>query len=319
MDGWEALADAHGVLGASRAGTAGLTARDLRTLVRHGELAHLDRGWYALTSALPDPRDRWEWRRRRHALRALAAIQAYDSQVAASHHTALVLHGLPTYAADLRQVHVTRLGHGQFRRRSGLTVHERLPESRTTATILDSVVDIGTAVMDTVRLNGLMAGLVAADAALHTGAVTMDELGAAAAVLAGPASRQPRRLVTLADGRAESPGETRLREALRLMGLVAVPQYRIVDGSFVAVVDLYVEACRLAVEFDGFVKYSRLDPTATGPTPAEVLFAEKVREDHVRELGHGFLRVIWSDLQDLHALRRRIELLIERLGHRPAA
>lgn len=319
MDGWEALADGRGILSASHALAAGLTARDLRTLVRQGLLVHLGRGWYALTAALPDPSDRWEWRRQLHALRAHAAVQAYASQVAASHHTALVLHGLPTYAADLRQVHVTRLGHGQFRRRSGLTVHESFPESRATATISGGLVDIGTAVLDTVRLNGLMAGLVAADAALNSGALTHEDLDSAAAVLAGPASRVPRRLTTLADGRAESPGETRLREALRLMGLVAIPQYRIVDGSFVAVVDLYVEAHRLAVEFDGFVKYGRLNPHALGPTPAEVVLAEKVREDHVRELGHGFLRVVWSDLEDLHALRRRIELLIERLGHRPAA
>src|SRR5690349_18653536 len=154
MDGWEALADGYGILGSAHASAAGLTSRDVRTLVRREALAHLDRGWYALTAALPDPSDRWEWRRQLHTLRARAAIQAYASTVAASHHTALVLHGLPTYAADLRQVHVTRLGHGQFRRRPGLTVHERLPDSRATATIRDDVVDIGTAVMDTVRLNG---------------------------------------------------------------------------------------------------------------------------------------------------------------------
>jgi hypothetical protein len=319
MEGWEALADGHGILGAGHASAAGLTPRDRRTLVRRGQLVHLDRGWYALAAALPDPSDRWQWRRRMHALRALAAIQAYAHEVAASHHTALVLHGLPTYAADLRQVHLTRLGPGQFRRRRSLTVHERLPDSRTTATIRDSVVDIATAVIDTVRLNGLMAGLVAADAALHIGALTLEDLGSGAAVLTGPLSRLPRRLAVLADGRAESPGETPLREALRLMGLVTVPQYRIVDGSFVAIVDLYVEEHLLAVEFDGFVKYGRLNPHAPGPTPAEVLFAEKIREDHVRELGHGFLRVAWSDLEDLHALRRRIELLIERLGRRPAA
>jgi hypothetical protein len=314
-----ALVDGDGVLAAADAFAAGLTPRDLRALVRQGFLLHLGRGWYALATALADPSDQWRRRRRLHALRAHAAVRAYAGQVVASHHTALVLHGLPTYAADLRQVHVTRLGHGQFRRRSGLTVHERLPQSRATASVTGGVLDIGTAVMDTVRLNGLMAGLVAADAALHEGAITHDDLRAAASVLVGPTSRLPQRLPTLADGRAESPGETRLREALRLMGLVTIPQYRIVDGSFLAVVDFYVKAHRLAIEFDGFVKYSRLDPTATGPTPAEVLFAEKIREDHIRELGHGFLRVVWSDLEDLYTLRRRIEALIERLGHRPAA
>ena len=46
------------------------------------------------------------------------------------------------------------------------------------------------------------------------------------------------------------------------------------------------------------------------PTPADVVTAEKVREDHVRELGHGFLRVIWPDLDDLRALRCRVDRLI---------
>lgn len=128
-----------------------------------------------------------------------------------------------------------------------------------------------------------------------------------------------RRVVDLADGRAESPGETRLREALRWMGLVATPQFRIEDGAFLAFVDLYIEEHQLAIEFDGFVKYGRLDPLATQPTPADVVVAEKIREDHIRELGHRFLRVIWRDMDELRALRGRIDGIIHRAPlHRSA-
>ena len=49
------------------------------------------------------------------------------------------------------------------------------------------------------------------------------------------------------------------------MGLVATPQFRIEDGAFLAFVDLYIEEHQLAIEFDGFVKYGRLDPLATQP------------------------------------------------------
>jgi len=74
----------------------------------------------------------------------------------------------------------------------------------------------------------------------------------------------------------------------------------------VTVVDFLVGDC-VAVEFDGFVKYGRRRAFATDVTPADIVFAEKVREDHVRELGHEMVRVIWTDFDDLPLLRRRVE------------
>jgi very-short-patch-repair endonuclease len=119
-------------------------------------------------------------------------------------------------------------------------------------------------------------------------------------------------------GAQESPGETRLREALRWMGLVAIPQFRIEDGPFLALVDFIVEEYQLAIEFDGFVKYGRLDRLAQS-TRADIVMAEKIREDHIRELGHRFLRVIWRDMDELHALRRCIDSIIQRAAmHRSA-
>jgi hypothetical protein len=79
------------------------------------------------------------------------------------------------------------------------------------------------------------------------------------------------------------------------MGLVAIPQFRIEDGPFLALVDFIVEEYQLAIEFDGFVKYGRLDRLAQS-TRADIVMAEKIREDHIRELGHRFLRVIWRDI-----------------------
>ena len=42
-------------------------------------------------------------------------------------------------------------------------------------------------------------------------------------------------------------------------------------------------------------------------TPADVLFAEKVREDRIRSMDYVVVRVVWRDLEDLPLLRRRIE------------
>lgn len=304
MDGWQALADEHGIVSASAAQSAGVTTRELRALVRSEALIRLDRGWYALADVLGGPGDSpWDRRRRLHALRAHAVIRAYAERVVASHHTALVLCDLPTFAADLRQVHVTRVDDGQFRRRPGLTVHEQTHG----VTPADGMVSVAAAIMGTGRINGQMAGLIAADAALHRQLVTHDDLVAAARSIVGPASTLARRVALLADGRAESPGETRMREALRLMGFRATPQFRLDDGPFHAVVDFLLEDHRLVIEFDGFVKYGRRAPLDTSPTPADVLFAEKVREDRIRSMDYVVVRVVWRDLEDLPLLRRRIE------------
>jgi hypothetical protein len=99
------------------------------------------------------------------------------------------------------------------------------------------------------------------------------------------------------------------------MGFSFAPQMPIVDGSFTAVVDFLVEGC-VAVEFDGFVKYGRRRAFATDATPAEIVFAEKVREDHVKELGHEMVRVIWADFESLPLLRRRVERALSLAAHR---
>ena len=144
MDGWEALADGHGVFSTAEAMSAGFTARDLRQLVRSDAVVRLDRGWYGLTEALSsDPDSPWERRRRQHALRARAIIRGYESPVVASHHTGLAVPGLPVFAADLRQVHATRVDAGQFRRRAGLTVHERSNGLQA----VEGVIDLRSAIM----------------------------------------------------------------------------------------------------------------------------------------------------------------------------
>jgi hypothetical protein len=229
----------------------------------------------------------------------------------ASHHSALVLQGLPTYHADLRQVHLTRTADAWSRRRQGLTLHQMVPG----AAAADGVIDLAVAVVQAGCVNGSMAALVAADAALHRGLLGAEDLFGACDLVVGGRSSVVRAMLRHADGSAESPGETRLRHALRVMGFSFAPQMPIVDGSFTAVVDFLVEGC-VAVEFDGFVKYGRRRAFATDATPAEIVFAEKVREDHVKELGHEMVRVIWADFESLPLLRRRVERALSLAAHR---
>ena len=304
MEDWAGVADRHGLIRTADALRVGLTGRQLARLVRDGDLVHLGRGWYSLPLVAASAEDSPAWARRRtlHAAQARAAVVAYEGRAAASHHSALVLHGLPAYSADLHQVHLTRTADTWSRRRPGLTLHQMVPGAATT----DGVIDLAVAVVQAGCVNGSMAALVAADAALHRGQLGQDDLQRACDLVVGPRSAVIRALLRHADGSAESPGETRLRHALRMMGFSVTPQVPIVDGSFVAVVDFLVGDC-VAVEFDGFVKYGRRRAFATDVTPADIVFAEKVREDHVRELGHEMVRVIWTDFDDLPLLRRRVE------------
>jgi hypothetical protein len=309
MESWDALADEFGLIDAARLRPAGCGRREVDRLVSDGHWVHLTRGWYALSSALmpeavESPAER---RRLRHALLTRALVANFEGRAFASHHSALVLHGLPIYAADLRQVHVTRVDDDHSRSRRGLTVHEAVPGASTTGEIVEPSV----AVFQAGMVNGPLASLIAADAALHRGLVTSDALERASGLLRGPRAHPVRRTLARADGRAESPGETRLREAVRMMGFRATPQVAIRDGSFLAVVDLALDDVPVALEFDGFVKYGRRNPFSTEVTPADVVVAEKIREDHVRALRWAMVRTIWPELDDLVILRRRVEAAIE--------
>lgn len=271
MDSWQALADEHGLIRAGDARSAGMTARELRRLVAGEHLVHLGHGWYALPFPTPvEGVPAWERRRRLHAARTRAAVVAHHGQAVASHHSALVLHGLPTFAADLGQVHLTRVGDPWSRKRRGLTVHRQVVG----ATAVDGVIAPALAVVQAGCINGPMASLVAADAAIHCGLVTAEDLAEANGLILAPGASAVRRLLTRADGRAESPGETRLRHAVQIMGFAVTPQVWVSDGAFRARVDLMLDDCRVVLEFDGFMKYARPTPTVTAAAPADIVSAE---------------------------------------------
>ena len=108
--------------------------------------------------------------------------------------------------------------------------------------------------LDIARTEPLLEGVVALDVLLARRVVDHPVLRAAVRVQSTPrGARRAARAVDLADGRAESPQESRLRVLLTLAGLVAVPQYTVRDrdGRFVARVDLAFPEQRVAVEYDG--------------------------------------------------------------------
>ncbi|WP_242611206.1 hypothetical protein [Blastococcus saxobsidens] len=156
---------------------------------------------------------------------------------------------------------------------------------------------------------------MAMDAALLAGRLTADELtAAAAAVQRWPGAPRAVRAAGLADGRAESPLETRGR--LRMVGSGFAPTDLQVEiragGRLVAVVDAWFDDSAVAVEFDGRVKYSQ---PWRDRTPERVLWEEKRREDELRSLDIRVVRVADADLgARWPALERRLDGLLATPG-----
>jgi hypothetical protein len=107
-------------------------------------------------------------------------------------------------------------------------------------------------------------------------------------------------VVRLADGRAESVGESR---SVHLFWAQRLPkpelQYHVLDrhGELIGITDFAWPECGLLGEFDGKAKYLRyLRP---GEDPGDAVFREKQREDRLRRVtGWSMVRLTWADLSD---------------------
>jgi very-short-patch-repair endonuclease len=148
-------------------------------------------------------------------------------------------------------------------------------------------------------LSGPLGALVPADAALRAALVTPDALARAVADLRHHTGVGPvRAALPQADGRHESPGESRTAYVLRALGFELEPQVEVVADGRRYRADFRIIGSRVLVEFDGAVKY------ADGRR--ETLFEEKQREDALRREGWTVVRLVWSDLDDPERVRRRV-------------
>ncbi len=284
-----------------QAATAGYDKWGLIGLVKAGHCVHLARGLYAVKR--PDEDLTCE---AAHLRLARGGLLLYPD-AALSGHSALAALGLPMWGADPARAHLERPVAGEvltqrFVIRPPLRTEARAgdgPSQTKTATDPDEtwrdrLVEPAVALVQHCLESGAAAGVVAADAALHHEVVSGDDLTEAAALVHGwPRSSKVRTMLAHVDGRSESVGESRLRFALAVAGIVLEPQVVITDeaGDFVARVDFVVAGTNVVVEFDGKVKY--------GDGGADALMAEKRREDRLRRLGYAVVRVTWADLYHL--------------------
>ncbi|TKV60474.1 hypothetical protein FDO65_01840 [Nakamurella flava] len=156
--------------------------------------------------------------------------------------------------------------------------------------------------------------MVTADHALRRGLVARGQLSdSAARATRRSGVRTAHQVVAFADPGAESVGESRSRIVIDRAGLPRPElQYRVRDrqGGVLARTDFWWPEFSTVGEFDGKAKYSRV--LSGGRNEADAVFAEKVREDRIRDLGLQVVRWTWSDLDDPRTLAARIRRTLDR-------
>jgi hypothetical protein len=290
----------------------GWSLAELDRMARLGQVQRIRRGAYECAPA------RSLERRDQHRRLIQATLRQTSVDSAISHMSAAVLHHLPIWNDQLGRVHITRNQAGGGKVRRYVHLHAApLPEIDTCEIDGLRVTTLARTVLDLLRTLTMERSVPIGDAALRLG-LTFEELAEVAVRCVGwRGILQARRAMNFLDARSESAGESYSRVVLDRIGIPApIPQYEVFDGGLlVGRADFGWEELRTLGEFDGKEKYGRL--LKPGKTAADVLFAEKRREDALRDLGWQIVRWLWEDLYHPEELRGRLERAFER-GQRAA-
>lgn len=294
MDGLRMLAEARGFFTRGEAAGEGFDDKSIARVMRCGLWVRIRHGYYTFS-------DLWTAADevRRHRVRARCVLHRLGDRVALSHVSAALEHDLTVWDIDLSLVHVTRLDGGPGRTEAGIHFHEgSCGEDELVELDGMQVVNRTRAALETCSGVPAEHGLVVLDSLLHKGG-SVDELKQThEAMLHWPGMQHVQVPVRMADGRAESAGETRTRWLCYKHHLPAPNlQFEVRDhnGDLVGTTDFEWQEHGLLGEFDGKIKYGRL--LRDGEEPGDAVFREKVREDAVRDAsGCRMVRFVWRDL-----------------------
>lgn len=281
-----------GLFRAADARRAGYQPGEIRHLRSCGAWVRLRRGVYITADELA----MIDTARRRHRIDCLAVLLELQRRTAViSHESAARLWSFPVRRSPSRLI---RLTDPTLSRRGRDYAITQAPLREDELAMLGPLPLTGACrtLLDCARSWDLEDAVVAMDAGLLARTVTAQQLDEGVAAVRGwRGATRAARALSLADGRAESPLETRGR--LRIVGAgLPRPELQVEirsGGRLVGVVDAWFEDAAVAVEFDGRVKYS--DPWR-GRSPERVLWDEKRREDELRGLDIRVVRVVDADL-----------------------
>lgn len=277
----------------------GLTDRDISLAVRHGLLQRIRHGTYAPVALLGGLT-----RERRHLLVAYSVVDKLGPGVALSHHSAAIAHVGSSFGVDLSTIHVTRLDGRGSRNEAGINYHvgSVVPDDDLCLVDGRQVTVPARAVIESCSLASVEAGMVTASLALRQGLLTDVELNDRARLHERwPGMLTVRLALTKAEPECESVGEIR---SMYMFGCTGIPrpepQFEVKrNGVVIARSDFGWEAYRHVGEFDGLIKYGRLNPYSDAEL-GQILIDEKRREDEVRDESLGMSRWLWLDLGKRH-------------------
>lgn len=287
----------------------GMDDRQIRDALRQKLIVRLRAGTYA-------PRGHQELTaEHRHRLLAFAVQDKLPSGIVISHHSAAVIHTGVAFGMDLETVHVTRRGGMTARSEAGVVHHGGvLPDTDVVEVDGHHVVVPARAALETAVVAGAEAGLVQTSFALRSGVESAELEQRLEAMARWPGVTKVRLSVLWASPDCESVGEVRSLYMFR-MGGIPVPRMQVEFfdsfGTSVGRVDFDWEDFWHTGEFDGLMKYGRLNPYGSADV-GQAVVDEKRREDRIRESGRGMSRWVWADLHSPAATCRRIREAMER-------
>lgn len=293
----------------AHARAAGYDDRVITREARAGRWFRIRRGYYTFPELWESssPEDR-------HLVRCRAVLDSLGDKVALSHASGCLALGMDAWGIPLERVHVTRLDGGAGRIEGDVVHHEGLVTN-------DEVVEVDglrvlrpqRCVLEAASLVTPESALVLMNSALHKSLCCMDELGNQFDVMAHwPRVRHLHVPIRMATNLAESVGESRGLWFFWSQHLPApVLQYAVhdADGRLVGRTDWAWPRHRGMGEFDGRLKYGRL--LRPDQSPSDVVFAEKRREDLLREATQFWMfRLVWSDYDTPSTTAQRLRRLL---------
>lgn len=279
--------------------------RDLQRRTADGSFVRVRHGVYVATAA-------WEALdgRAKHLVRVRAVLPSIPRGAVLSHDSAAAVHGVPRLSAWPAKVHATDPTATEDVRRAGHVVHAGPVRASSFEFHGVRVAALAQTAVELARRSSFCEAAVILDHALRSGVrrgILSDLIEQA-----GPwGSTRAAGALAVCNALHESVGESYLAARCREVGapdMVPQVEFRRDDGS-VDRVDFWVPELGLVIEFDGRQKYEDVNMLG-GRSGADVLWAEKLREDRIRAHPQvrGFVRVTWWHLVDPERLRALFRL-----------
>ncbi len=313
MDPLRFIAESQGFFTRAMAAECGYSTRTFDRTFKSGRWIRFRHGYYTFPD-LWRPLDGYA----KHRILCVAVLHSLGRQRAAlTHVSSLIMQGLEPWGFDLTRVHVTRLDKGASRVEGDIAHHaSELPTNQliefngTWCSRADRAALEASAFADGER------SLCVFNQVLHAGLCDLDQLYAAHRRMQNwPGMRSTQISIRLADARPESVGESRGFWMFWSHGLPAPqPQFEVYDGPrLLGTCDWGWPDEGLLGEFDGRAKYGRL--LSADQDPGAVVFAEKQREDLMREVtGMAMIRLVWADFARPGITSSRVKKLMRRVG-----